>query len=171
MDALESRQLSSSVYLWSDDNLSSDLLVSEDLRPFLHRLERYEGYGRVCCLKGIDAASFAFSTGAPEGEFQLQLRILKSYLETSLDLYGYVTLAYPPVADHAGIIRGLMDTIQEMREDFIGRIVPLRIEKFSTMTARLDTVRSAALRNQDDLIEIWLEELSSRAIDPIWSGL
>jgi uncharacterized Fe-S cluster-containing radical SAM superfamily protein len=171
MDALESRQLSESVYLWSDDNLSFDLLMSAELRPLLHRIEQYAGYGRVCCLKGFDASSFAFSTGAPTHEFGCHLRTLKSYLTTSMDVYGYITLACPPGTDHRSKIRQFMDELQTMREGFIGRLVPLRIEKFSTMTGRLNCERNGALRYQDELVETWIEELSSRSVRPIWSGL
>jgi uncharacterized Fe-S cluster-containing radical SAM superfamily protein len=171
MDALQRRKLAASVYLWSDDNLSSRLLMSKELRPVLNRIERYAGYGRVCCLKGFDSSSFAFSTGASENQFGFQLEILRSYLMTSIDLYGYVTLISAPAKDHLDKIRRLMDCLQAMREDFIGRIVPLRIEKFSTMTARLDAQRSNALRYQDELLQIWLEELSLRSVRPIWSGL
>jgi uncharacterized Fe-S cluster-containing radical SAM superfamily protein len=171
MDAIQSRNLSQSVYLWSDDNLSSDLMMSAEQRPLLHRIERYAGYGRVCCLKGVDASSFAFTTGASEYEFELQLETLKSYLATSIDLYGYVTLAYPPSSDDRDRICRLMDRLQEMRADFIGRLVPLRIEKFSTMIGRLDDKRNRALRHQDELVEIWVEELASRSVCPIWSGL
>jgi uncharacterized Fe-S cluster-containing radical SAM superfamily protein len=171
MDALESMPLAGSVYLWSDDNLSSDLLMSAELRPLLERMERYAGYGRVCCLKGFDASSFTFSTGVPGDEFGSQLRRLRSYLTTSIDLYGYITLVCPPGRDHRGKIRRLMDELQTMQEQFIGRVVPLRIEKFSTMTTRLDHTRSDALRHQDEVVESWLEELSSRSVRPIWSGL
>jgi uncharacterized Fe-S cluster-containing radical SAM superfamily protein len=171
MDALESRGLATSVYLWSDDNLSSDLLVSTEMRSLLRRIEQYAGYGRVCCLKGFDAPSFAFSTGVSEEEFSHQLRRLKSYLATSMDLYGYITLACPPGRDHASKIRRLMDELQATQESFVERLVPLRIERFSTMVARLDSGRREALKYQDDLVEIWLEELSLRSVRPIWSDL
>jgi uncharacterized Fe-S cluster-containing radical SAM superfamily protein len=171
MDAIEARSLTESVYLWSDDNLSSDLLTSAEQRPLLRRIERYAGYGRVCCLKGLDGPSFAFTTGAPEDEFELHLETLKSYLATSIDLYGYITLACPPSIDDRSRIRRIMDRLQMMRADFIGRLVPLRIEKFSTMTGRLGGPRSDALRHQDELVVAWLEELASRSVRPIWSGL
>jgi uncharacterized Fe-S cluster-containing radical SAM superfamily protein len=171
MDALDTKHLGKSVYLWSDDNLSSDLLMSTEMRSLLQRMERYEGYGRVCCLKGFDASSFAFTTGSAEDEFDFQLRTLRSYLATSMDIYGYITLACPPAKDQSGRFRRLMDELQTMRENFIGRLVPLRIEKFSTMTGRLDSRRSEALRHQDELVETWLEELSLRSVRPIWSGL
>jgi uncharacterized Fe-S cluster-containing radical SAM superfamily protein len=171
IDALQSRNLSGSVYLWSDDNLSSDLLVSAEQRPLLRRIEQYAGYGRVCCLKGLDGASFAFTTGASEDEFERQLETLRSYLATSIDLYGYITLAFPPGTDYRGRIRRLMDRLQAMRADFIGRLVPLRIERFSTMVGRLDGQRNRALQYQDELVEAWVQELGSRSVLPIWSAL
>jgi uncharacterized Fe-S cluster-containing radical SAM superfamily protein len=171
MDAIQVRNLSEFVYLWSDDNLSSNLLMSAEQRPLLRRIEQYAGYGRVCCLKGLDSSSFGFTTGASEDEFELQLRILKSYLATSIDLYGYITLACPPDIDDRGRIRRLMDRLQMMRADFIARLVPLRIEKFSTMAGRLDGYRNEALRHQDELVETWVEELAARAVRPIWSAL
>jgi len=171
MDAIQSRNLSGAVYLWSDDNLSSNLLMSQEQRTVLQRIERYAGYGRVCCLKGLDATSFAFTTGASADEFELQLEILRSYLATSIDVYGYITLAYLPTDDDRGRIRRLMDRLQTMRADFLGRLVPLRIEKFSTMVGRLRDQRNDALRHQDELVGTWVEELASRSVHPIWSGL
>jgi uncharacterized Fe-S cluster-containing radical SAM superfamily protein len=171
MDTIESRGLSQSIYLWSDDNLSSDLLISQQQRTVLERIERYTGYGRVCCLKGLDGASFTFTTGVSEDEFELQLKILKAYLATSIDLYGYITLAYPPAGDDRDRICRLMDRLQVMRSDFLGRLVPLRVERFSPMVGRLSELRNHALRHQDELVEIWTEELARRSVYPIWSGL
>jgi hypothetical protein len=171
IDALQARDLSRFVYLWSDDNLSADLLFSTEHRASLRKIEGYQGYGRVCCIKGIDGPSFAYTTGAPEEEFEAQLGVLEAYLKTTIDLYGYITLAGPRGIDDRGHVRRLMDRLQVMRSDFLSRLIPLRIEKFSTMIARLDGQRTYALRYQDELVAMWAEELSSRSIRPMWSDL
>ncbi|WP_431205529.1 hypothetical protein ACQ86E_11800 [Bradyrhizobium betae] len=169
MDALRSREMTRSVYLWSDDNLSSDLLVQPSQSNLLREIERYEGYGRVCCLKGFDKVSFAFTTGASEEGFERQLEILKQYSRTSIDLYGYITLACPLVKDIKGRVQQLLDRLQAMSPEFVRRIVPLRIEQFSPMLSRMNVARSEGLKYQDEVASVWVEELSSRSIRPIWT--
>jgi hypothetical protein len=39
------------------------------------------------------------------------------------------------------------------------------------MISRLDKRRDDALRHQDELVEIWIEELAARSVFPIWSDL
>ena len=55
MDALEEAGAASSTYLWSDDNLSSDLLLRPEMTRVLDRIVGFPGYGRAFCLKGYDA--------------------------------------------------------------------------------------------------------------------
>ena len=62
MKELSARGLGKRVYLWSDDNLSTDCFwsfLSDSEREFV---AGYENYSRVCCFKGFDSESFAFNT-------------------------------------------------------------------------------------------------------------
>jgi RHS repeat-associated protein len=62
MKELRLRGLENEVFIWSDDNLSTDYfwryLTKEDMRLIVE----YPKYGRVCCFKGFDAESFAYNT-------------------------------------------------------------------------------------------------------------
>lgn len=90
--ALHNAGLKESTYLWTDDNLSTtylfDALSPQDLALVRH----YRNYGRVCCIKGLDARSFAFKTRAAPQDYDRQFEILKRVLALGIDVYGYVTL-------------------------------------------------------------------------------
>lgn len=171
LQALRDRGLASATYLWSDDNLSADLLLRPEAAAHLSDLEAHGGYGRVCCLKGIDDRSFSYTTGCAPESFGRQLGILERYLDTRLDLYGYVMLVLPPGVDRRGAIRRLLDRVQRARSDFPGRIVPLRTESFSAMRGRLDPDRLRALAEQDENVSIWLDEIAARRLKPLWEEL
>jgi hypothetical protein len=139
------------------------------MRPTLRRIEAYRGYGRVCCLKGFDAASFEFTTSATGENFDRQISTLMGYLSTEMDIYAYITLVSPSAADARDGIRILFDRLQDVRADFVRRIVPLRIEKFGSMLHRLDSTREYAMTLQDEIASTWLEELRARGVSPIWN--
>jgi hypothetical protein len=63
IEALDGAGIADATYLWSDDNLSADLVFTA-LDDRQRRLMAEANYGRVCCFKGFDAESFAFNTGA-----------------------------------------------------------------------------------------------------------
>ena len=64
----------------------------------------YRNYGRVCCFKGFDAASFSFNTRAAQSDFEKQFMIMRQLLELGLDVYGYITLTGPdPVGVEAKV--------------------------------------------------------------------
>ncbi len=167
---IEARGLSRQVFLWSDDSLTTDLLVRSEMRPLLRKIEGYRGYSKVCCLKGVSTDSFEFTTGASGEGFRRQIDILKRYLVTDIDLYAYITLAFPPQGGIKDAIDALLDELQGVDEAFIGRIVPLRVEQFSNMATRTTDMRSEALRFQDDVIQIWNECLSNRGAIPMPTG-
>jgi hypothetical protein len=56
MRSLERARLSDTTYLWSDDNLSTDYLFTKLQNGDRRLMARYRNYGRVCCIKGFDAA-------------------------------------------------------------------------------------------------------------------
>jgi uncharacterized Fe-S cluster-containing radical SAM superfamily protein len=167
MDAIEERGVGSNVYLWSDDNLSSDRLLRRENRQILERMIAHgRGYGKVCCLKGFDEASFAFNTGATELGFREQLRILRGYADTDLDLYLYVTLTSPPRADAADLVRRLVDVLGGIRLDLPSRTVPLFIAEFSVMKPRINSVTAKALAFQWDLMVAWTDATGSNLTGP-----
>ena len=170
MDAVEEAGAGATTYLWSDDNLSSDLLLQPEMAGILSRILSFPGHGRAFCLKGYDRASFSFNTGVPGRGFDEQLAILKGYVSVGLNLYGYVTLTSPHPSPRDGIAR-LLDRLQRIDETLPGRIVPLRIERFSAMAGRLGAERLAAMERQGEAVVAWLSELRVRGIRPLWDEL
>lgn len=165
MRSLEDAGLSETTYLWSDDNLSTDYLFSVMSEEDRRTLIGYRNYGRVCCLKGFDAASFSFNTTATAEGFDSQFEILARYLRLGIDLYGYVTLTgNDPAAAKTGVPR-LIDRLQALSESFPLRVVPLEIISFTPTDKRskgADDRSALTDRVQRDAIDIWSQELKRR---------
>lgn len=160
MDAVEERGAVGDVYLWSDDNLSSDRLLKDEGRLLLDRIIAYgQGYGKVCCLKGFDGVSFVFNTGAKADGFEQQLSILEGYAESGVDLYGYITLTSPPRNDAADLVKRLVDRLAAIRADLPARFVPLRINEYSAMDPRVQELHRGAMEFQWELARVWTEAM------------
>ena len=163
MDALERAGLSERTYLWSDDNLSTDYIFTKLSPAQRKRLETYGNYGRVCCFKGYDEASFAFNTGAEPGGFQRQFELFSRYLDLGLDLYGYVTLTGPDVAGARAAVFDFVDRLQAVAEQLPLRVVPLKVAPFGPMLRRSElSERAAAWEVQEEAIGAWNETIASR---------
>lgn len=162
MRALRSRGLDDSVYLWSDDNLSTDFLWRYLSPSERAEIRDYPKYGRVACFKGFDAASFAFNTHADPSAFDQQFELMRRLIDEGIDCYGYATFT---AASEGGIglaMSTFMDRLQGIHHNLPLRIVPLHVETFSPMKPRLDATRQSALSVQDVAIESWNEELCRR---------
>ena len=160
MDAIEREGAQRELYLWSDDNLSTDLLLRER-GDLLERLEHYGcGYGRACCIKGFDPASFSFNTKASADGFDEQLRILDGYARTSLDLYLYITLTAVPRVGDEGLVTDFVQRLAAIREDLPRRTVPLVITRFTSMLDRIDGEHATALEHQWRLLEAWQDGMT-----------
>lgn len=168
LSAIDESGLQTSSFVWSDDNLSSSLMLEENFRPHLDVLRSHGNYGRIACLKGFDAGSFTFNTQSEPSGFERQLDILDGYLGLGLNLYGYITLTSERSSGAVVAIAQLMDRIQERNEGFLERLLPLRVEKYGAMRSRVTPARNKALAIQDEVLAIWLEELARRQINPIW---
>lgn len=165
MRSLQAAGLSQTTYLWSDDNLSTDYVFTQMSEEDRLWLSEYRNYGRVCCLKGFDEASFSFNTSATEEGFERQIHMLGQYLRLGIDLYGYITLTgADAAAPRLGVPR-LLDKLQLLSELFPLRIVPLEIIGYTPTDKRSrgDESRYAlADRVQREAIEIWSRELERR---------
>ena len=163
MEALERKKLVESVYLWSDDNLSTDYVFSELTAAHRERLRSYPHYGRVCCFKGFDEASFAFNTGAlPEG-YGRQFERFARYLDLGLDLYAYVTLTGPSMDAVEEGVHAFIDRLQAIAPNLPLRVVPLQIAPFGPMQHRRTAIaRQSALTVQERAIERWDSGLADR---------
>lgn len=163
MEALEEAGLSDKVYLWSDDNLSTDYVFDKLVAADRIRLGTYQHYGRVCCFKGFDAESFAFNTGADASGFSLQFARFARYLELGIDLYGYVTLTGPDTQGVADKVHAFVDRLQEISWNLPLRVVPLRITPFGAMQLRRGAARGdPAFAVQEAAILAWNDALATR---------
>jgi len=161
MQALRAAGLDGSTFLWTDDNLSTTYLF--DLAPGdLAGLQAYRNYGRVCCFKGFDPASFSFNTNATEAGFDRQFEIMRRLLELELDIYGYITLAGTSTDAVATAMPALFDRLQKLHPNLPLRIVPLEIQEFSPMASRMNEMRQQSLNVQQLAIRAWNDEIVRR---------
>ncbi|MER7609745.1 hypothetical protein [Nocardioides sp. NPDC127503] len=151
------------VYVWSDDNLSTNYLwtmLSDQQRALLGEHPRY---GRACCIKGYDPESFSFNTLATPAMFQRQLDILgRLRTETKIDYYVYLTITSKTTADLTQKMRVFVDQLQALHEWLPLRCVPLKVLEWGPVTQRLTADRRHALRNQHAAVDAWQEEMSRR---------
>lgn len=164
MRALAEAGLAESTYLWTDDNLSTTYLFDALSSADLDLMRGYRNYGRVCCVKGFDARSFAFNTRAAPQDYDRQFEILRRVIGLGLDVYGYVTLTSSHDDGIAQGVADLIDRLQVIEPNFPLRMIPLRIQVFTPVEQRLarDTVRERSLSVQEEAIAAWTLELERR---------
>ena len=95
IEALQGAGFADSFYVWSDDNLSNDYFFRYLDEETQHRVAEHPGYGRVCCFKGFDEASFSFNTKAAPELFDRQFELFSRLRATGMDLYAYATFTSP----------------------------------------------------------------------------
>jgi uncharacterized Fe-S cluster-containing radical SAM superfamily protein len=166
MEALNKAGLSDSVYLWSDDNLSTDYTFTCLTEAQIETLRTHKNYGRVCCFKGFDEESFSFNTKSnPEG-FAKQFDIFRRLHDLGLDLYGYATFTGPDVSKPALHVPRFIDDLQTIHPNLPLRIVPLEITTFGPTRERIRKSRNipakTALSVQEAAIAVWNEEIINR---------
>lgn len=164
MRALKDASLDETTYLWTDDNLSTTYLFDTVSPADLDLLRNYRNYGRVCCIKGFDARSFAFNTRAAPDDYDRQFDILRRVIGLGIDVYGYVTLTSAHADGVEVGVRDLVDRLQAVDHNFPLRVVPLRIQIFTPVEQRLarDGDRERSLAVQEDAIAAWNAELERR---------
>lgn len=162
MEALERADLSDKTYLWSDDNLSTTFLFDKLSGTQLDLLQGYANYGRVCCFKGYDEASFAFNTKAQPADFERQFDIMSRLLSLDIDLYGYLTLTGPDDSDLRSKMSAFVDRLQGLSKNLPLRVIPLRIGIYGPVVGRMNPEREASLEVQEAAIACWNEEIALR---------
>jgi uncharacterized Fe-S cluster-containing radical SAM superfamily protein len=162
MAEIRARGLDHSVYLWSDDNLSNDYFWRYLSDAEVDSIVGYPNYGRVCCFKGFDAASFSFNTRAEPELFERQFQLMERLLQTGIDLYAYTTFTCATPNGVSDQMARFVDRLQQLDENLPLRTVPLEIKAFTPVTARLDADREASMTYQWLAIEAWQQELSDR---------
>jgi len=162
MRELMDREMEKKVYLWSDDNLSTDyfwrFLTEEDQEL----VSNYATYSRVCCFKGFDNESFTFNTRVSSDFFDQQFDLIKRFVGIGIDLYAYVTFTTATSNHIKGHVQRFVDRLQKIDKNLPLRTVPLEIVAFTPVKKRLDDSKKEALKNQYYAIEAWQKELESR---------
>jgi uncharacterized Fe-S cluster-containing radical SAM superfamily protein len=162
MRELLARNLDKEVYLWSDDNLSTDYFWRYLTNADREFVRSYPMYGRVCCLKGFDPRSFSFNTSAAPEEYDRQFVLLRRLVELGLDLYCYVTLTTDDTVNLEAKISTFVDRLRSLDENLPLRTIPLKIEVFGPTQNRLTPGRTASLMNQCSAVDAWSNELERR---------
>lgn len=164
IDAIADAGLTQQVYLWSDDNLSNDYLFRYLSDDQLSRLAaETPSYGRACCLKGFDQASFVFNTGAPAEHFGRQLALLRRIIATGIDVYCYATFTTPTLpASPADAMRRFVDDLQGIDEHLPLRLIPLEVSVFSPVHPRLLSRHADSLKLQEYMVAAWQAVLAER---------
>ena len=159
---IQMRDLDKDIYIWSDDNLSTDYfwryLSDEDIET----LRAAKNYGRVACFKGFDEESFSFNTLADGSLFNRQFDLFRRFVDIGLDQYAYVTLTSPTSNQIQTRVRRFVDRLQMVHENLPLRTVPLEIQVFTPMHGRVNHEHRAALRNQQLAVEAWCNEIQAR---------
>jgi uncharacterized Fe-S cluster-containing radical SAM superfamily protein len=165
IEALDALGIADTTFLWSDDNLSTDLVFTT-LDDRQRRLMAEAKYARVCCFKGFDAESFVFNTGAEPGEFERQFLRFDRYLGLGLDLYAYVTLTGPTLDGVDEKVAAFVRRLAGLWDDLPRRTVPLRIEGFGPMVKRnASRDLKIPLAVQEVAVRAWTTKVGPAAIE------
>ena len=159
---IQARGLEDTVYLWSDDNLSTDYFWRYLPADDVDLVRNAKNYGRVCCFKGFDEESFSFNTLADETLFQRQFDLFGRFVDIGIDLYAYVTLTSPTSDRIADRIRRFVDKLQKIHENLPLRTVPLEIQVFAPVHSRVKQEQREALKVQQMAVEAWCREIENR---------
>lgn len=159
---IRSRGLENEIYLWSDDNLSTDYFWSVLSDTDIDLISTAKNYGRVCCFKGFDEKSFSFNTLADGSLFLNQFNLIQRFVELGMDVYAYVTLTSPNTDRTAERVRAFVDRLQSINEKLPLRTVPLQIQLFSPVKSRTTEEHQQALAVQEVAIQAWNMEIEER---------
>ena len=156
------RGMENQIYIWSDDNLSTDYFWRFLSATEIDRVSGAKNYGRVCCFKGFDEASFSFNTLAEGSLYLRQFELFRRFVNIGIDVYAYVTLTSPTADMLSARMRVFVDRLQSIHENLPLRTVPLEIQVFSPVQARVTDEHQKALEIQQEAIVAWNREIEDR---------
>lgn len=163
MRSLERMNLQDRVFLWQDDNLSTEFLWEKLSREQIDYMRSYRNYARATCIKGISAQTFSENTGADPKFFDLQLKILGGLVKEGFDVYTYLTLLSTSVTTAQYDIPILIERLQrEVHPNMPLRIFPSKVVDFPETTRRMNGVHISMMQHQYILLDIWREEMAKR---------
>lgn len=162
LQEIKSRNLDDRIYLWSDDNLSTDYFWRNLSADDIQLVRNAKNYGRVCCFKGFDEESFAFNTCAEGSLFARQFNLFSRFLELGIDVYAYVTLTSPTADQISDRIRRFVDKLQSLHPNLPLRTVPLEIQVFTPVRPRIREEAKKSLEIQNTAVEAWNLQIEER---------
>ena len=162
LQEIQSRNLDDRIYLWSDDNLSTDYFWRYLSDDDIELVRNAKNYGRACCFKGFDEESFSFNTLAEGSLFARQFDLFRRFLELGVDLYAYVTLTSPTADRMSDRIAWFVDKLQSLHPNLPLRTIPLEIRVFTPVRRRIGVDAKRALEIQNSAVEAWNLQLEER---------
>ena len=162
LQEIRSRKLEDRIYLWSDDNLSTDYFWRYLSADDIELVRDSKNYGRVCCFKGFDEESFSFNTRADGSMFARQFDLFGRFLELGIDVYAYVTLTSPTADQISARIGRFVDKLQSLHPNLPLRTVPLEIQLYTPVQSRIEVETGAALEIQITAVEAWNRQIEER---------
>ena len=156
------RGLEKEIYVWSDDNLSTDYFWRSLSDSEIDLVGSADNYGRVCCFKGFDEGSFSFNTLAEESLFSQQFKLFRRFVDLGIDVYAYAILTSPTADRIVDRMRSFVDRLQTVHENLPLRTIPLQIQIFGPVLPRTGHEQREALKIQDSAIEAWNREIEER---------
>ncbi|MDD5363538.1 MAG: hypothetical protein PHN88_15555 [Ignavibacteria bacterium] len=165
MEELIKNNLQDKIFLWSDDNLSNDYFWKYLSDDQLTLIKNYKMYARVCCFKGINEESFSLNTNAHPKDFENQFELFQKLINTSIDLYCYLTITAKTDTLFDLVIPKFLDRLQKIHPLLPLKVVPLKIIAFTPMKNRLGRIYEDMIAGQFVAIKIWIKELEKRFSD------
>ncbi|MDA3840427.1 MAG: 4Fe-4S cluster-binding domain-containing protein [Patescibacteria group bacterium] len=161
MEELDKRNLRDKIFLWSDDNLSTDYFWRYLTRKQIEYIKMFPKYSRTGCFKGYDESSFSFNTGAKPELFQRQFDLFQRLVREGIDMYAYATFTNQDDIYLDRNIKLFVDKLQQIHHNLPLRTIPLKIVSFSTVCAsNHDCGKTIAF--QFEVYNAWKNELCSR---------
>lgn len=158
---LKRNHIHNKIYLWSDDNLTTDFFFKVLSIDQINFIKTYQNYGKVGCFKGFDPKSFNFNTRTNNVQFKQQFINLNKHIKLDIDVYAYVTLTAPEVELVEKRINNFIDKLQAIRYYLPLRTIPLEIKKYSPISS-ISEVFKRALENQHFIVKVWTDCLKER---------
>lgn len=159
MKELEKRKLEGSIYLWSDDTLTTNYFFEFLNESQIEYIKNYKFYGKVCCFKGFDNHSFSFNTKLPPVYFDKQFENFEKYFALGLDMYGYVTFTTDDINELEEKMTNFIARLRKIHPLLPLRIVPLKITVFTPVHNRMNQVYIKAIENQNIVYREWKKQL------------
>jgi uncharacterized Fe-S cluster-containing radical SAM superfamily protein len=162
MQSLRKRGLEDDVFLWMDDNLTTDFAWRCLGHADWALIRGWRNFAKVACFKSFCGPGFAENTGAAPQWFASQLACFERLHRSGIDLYGYIILTITDLS-WVSQLPLFMDRLQrDVHENILLRITPLEIKLYGPTKERMSPADGLAVKNQYRVLELWNEELERR---------